>query len=59
MKLLTPNQIAQLTGLPYGKALALIKELNHVQINNRYYVSYNVLKAFLEPKDAIKVTIEA
>ena len=58
MKLLSPQEVAAETGLPYGKALALIKELNHVQINNRYYVSYNVLKAFLEPKDAIKVTIE-
>ena len=58
MKLLSPQEVATETGLPYAKALALIKELNHIQINNRYYVSYNVLKAFLEPKDAIKVTIE-
>lgn len=58
MKLLSPQQIAKQTGLPYGKALALIKELNHIQINNRYYVAESVLEAFLQPKEAIKVTLE-
>ena len=58
MKLLTPNQIAEMTGLPYGKALALIKELNHIQINNRYYVAENVLEDFLHPSEAIKVTLD-
>lgn len=58
MKLLTPGQIATMTGLPYGKALSLIKELNHIQINNRYYVAESVLEAFLQPKEAIKVTLE-
>ena len=58
MKLLTPSQIATMTGLPYGKALALIKELNHIQINNRYYVAENVFEAFLQPSEAIKVTLD-
>ena len=58
MKLLTPNQIAEMTGLPYGKALALIKDLNHIQINNRYYVAENVFEAFLQPSEAIKVTLD-
>ena len=58
MKLLSPQQIAEQTGLPYGKALALIKELNHIQINNRYYVAENVFEAFLHPSEAIKVTLD-
>ena len=30
MKLLSPQQVAELTGLPYEKALALIKQLNYI-----------------------------
>ena len=49
MKLLTPQQISKITGLPYSKALLLIKNMNHLQINNRYYVSESTLRAFLNP----------
>lgn len=47
MRLLTPYDVAEVTGLPYAKALLVIKNLNHIQINNRYYVAETVLRAFL------------
>ena len=56
MKLLSPQQVAELTGLPYGKALALIKQMNHIQIDRRYYVSEDTLKAFLNPSEPMLVT---
>lgn len=56
MKLLSPQQVAELTGLPYEKALALIKQLNYIQIDRRYYVSEAVLRAFLNPSEPILVT---
>lgn len=56
MKLLSPQQVAELTGLPYGKSLALVKLLNHIQIDHRYYVSEDTLKAFLNPSEPILVT---
>ena len=49
MKMLSPQQVAEVTGLPYSKALLLIKNMNHLQVNNRYYVSESTLKAFLNP----------
>lgn len=49
MKMLSPQQVAEITGLPYSKALMLIKNMNHLQINNRYYVSETTLRAFLNP----------
>ena len=39
MLMLTPYDVARITGLPYAKALLLIKSANHIQINNRYYIS--------------------
>ena len=57
MLMLTPYDVARITGLSYAKALLLIKSANHIQINNRYYVADSVLAAFLQPKEAIKVTI--
>lgn len=47
MRLLTPYDVAEITSVPYAKALLIIKNLNHIQINNRYYVAETVLKAFL------------
>lgn len=47
MRLLTPYDVAEITGLTYAKALLVIKNLNHIQINNRYYVAETVLRAFL------------
>ena len=49
MRMLSPYQVAEITGLPYAKALLLIKSANHIQINNRYYVSETTLRAFLTP----------
>ena len=49
MKMLTPYQVAEITGLSYAKALVLIKSTNHIQINNRYYVSETTLRKFLNP----------
>lgn len=49
MRLLTPYDVAEITSLPYAKALLLIKSANHIQINNRYYISETALKAFLTP----------
>ena len=49
MRMLSPYQVAEITGLPYAKALLVIKSANHIQINNRYYVSETTLRAFLNP----------
>ena len=49
MRMLTPYQVAEITGLPYAKALVIIKSTNHIQINNRYYVSETTLRKFLNP----------
>jgi len=58
VKLLCPQQVAELTGLPYAKALLLIKNTNHVQIDNRYYVLDSVLEEFLRPDTPIKIISE-
>lgn len=58
MKMLTPYEVAAVTGLPYAKALLLIKSTNHIQINNRYYVSESTLKAFLNPDTPILIEEE-
>ena len=58
MKLLTPKDVAQITGLPYSKALLLIKSSNHVQINNRYYIAEKVLHDLLNHDGAILIKEE-
>lgn len=58
MKMLTPYEVAEMTGLPYAKALLLIKSTNHIQINNRYYVSESTLRAFLNPDAPILIEEE-
>ena len=58
MKMLTPYEVADMTGLPYAKALLLIKSANHIQINNRYYVSETTLRAFLNPDTPILIEEE-
>ena len=50
MKMLTPYDVSEITSLPYAKALLLIKSANHIQINNRYYISETTLRAFLNPE---------
>ncbi len=56
MKLLSPYQVAELTGLPYKKALTLVKEMNHIQFGHRYYVSEDTLQAILTPDTPILIT---
>ena len=58
MRMLSPHQVAEITGLPYAKALLLIKSTNHIQINNRYYVSESTLRAFLNPDTPILIEEE-
>lgn len=58
MRLLTPYDVARITGLTYAKALLLIKSTNHIQINNRYYVSESTLRAFLNPDTPILIESE-
>ena len=58
MKLLTPKDVAQITGLPYSKALLVIKSANHVQINNRYYITEKVLHDLLNHDGAILIKEE-
>lgn len=58
MKLLSTHQVAEKTGLPYAKALFLIKSMNHLQMGNRYYVSETTLRAFLNPTTPILIKEE-
>ena len=55
MRLLTPYDVAEITGLTYAKALLVIKNLVHIQINNRYYVSETVLKAFIRTDESLLI----
>ena len=58
MKMLSPYDVAEITGLPYHKALLLIKSMNHIQIGNRYYVSEDTLRAFLTPSTPLLIKEE-
>ena len=55
MRLLTPKEVAELTGLPYAKALRLVKCANHVQIGNCYYISETALRTITNPDTAIMI----
>jgi hypothetical protein len=56
--MLSPYDVAEITGLPYHKALLLIKSMNHIQIGNRYYVSEDTLRAFLTPSTPLLIKEE-
>lgn len=58
MKMLTPYDVAALTGLSYAKALLIVKSTNHIQIGNRYFVSESTLRAFLNPSTPILIEEE-
>lgn len=58
MKMLTPKQVAEITGLPYIKALLLVKSAKHIQINNRYYITEKALSEFLSQDNAILIQEE-
>lgn len=48
MKFLSPNQVAEITGLPYTKALTVIKSLAYTRIDHNYYISESKLRAFMQ-----------
>ena len=58
MRLLTPYEVAEITGLTYARALIVVKSANHLQINNRYYISESTLRAFLNPDTPILIESE-
>ena len=58
VRMLTPYDVKEITGLTYARALLLIKSTNHIQINNRYYVSESTLRAFLTPDTPILIESE-
>lgn len=58
MKLLSPRQVAQITGLPYNKALGMVKELAYTKVNNCYYITESKLKAYLHSEDATELTTD-
>lgn len=58
MKLLSPKQVAQITGLPYSKALAVVKEFAYTKIDNCYYITESKLKAYLHSEDATELTTD-
>lgn len=58
MRMLSPYDVAEITGLPYHKALLLIKSMNHIQIGNRYYVSEDTLRVFLTPSTPMLIKEE-
>lgn len=47
MALLSPYDVAERTGLPYKVALPLVKELPHVKIGNRYYMTSETYAEYL------------
>ena len=51
-------EVAEKTGLPYAKALLVIKSLNHIQIGNRYYISEKTLEAFINTNEPIMIMEE-
>ena len=58
MKLLSPYEVAELTGLPYAKALILVKSMAYIRLDRRYYVSEKTLMDFLSQEDAIEIKNE-
>jgi hypothetical protein len=48
----------EITGLNYRNALLVVKAANHVQINNRYYVTETMLREFLNPDAPILIEEE-
>lgn len=55
MKLLSPTQVAEITGLPYTKALTVIKSLAYIRIDHNYYIYDSKLEAFLSQDCAIEL----
>lgn len=55
MKLLSPNQVAEVTGLPYAKALTIIKSLAYTRIDHNYYISESKLREFLQQDCAVEL----
>lgn len=58
MKLLSVYDVMKIIGLNYRNSLLLVKAANHIQINNRYYISETSLRAFLNPDTPILIEEE-
>ena len=58
MRLLCVYDVMALTNLNYRNALLLVKAANHIQINNRYYISEEALRAFLTQDSPILIEEE-
>ena len=56
VKLLSPNQVAEITGLPYAKALTVIKSLAYTSIDHNYYISESKLREFLSQDCAVELS---
>lgn len=55
MKMLTPYDVAEITGLSYHKALMLVKGMAFIRMDNRYYVSEENLQKFLTQDTAVEI----
>lgn len=55
MKMLTPYDVAAITGLRYAKALMLIKGMAYIRLDNRYYVSEENFKRFMTQDTAVEL----
>ena len=55
MKLLSAYEVAEYTGLPYAKALLLIKAMPYIRIAKRYYISEKTLNAYLSQNKAVEI----
>lgn len=58
MRLLSPYQVMERTGLTYSKSLLIVKAGRHVQIGNRYFISETALKEILNPTTPIQIKEE-
>ena len=56
MKLLSTYDVAELTGLNYAAALSLIKSMNYIRLDRRYYVSEANFLAFMTQETAVEIS---
>lgn len=55
MKMLNAKQVAEVTGLSYRRALLIVKNANHIQIGNCYYITERALRDLLNPSTPILI----
>lgn len=56
--LLTPKDIAERCGISYRNSLLLIKSGNHIQIQNRYFISQTAFEKLINPETPILIEEE-